>query len=466
MSCLKKKDLTTELHACVVETEVMVADVEPAAESSAVETQISEARARVHYVTVETFPWVPSGFLCLLADFAETLGFFKVLENAIHLPMKEVHYTHLDKIKTLLAMIALGCKHIHDLNLRLRPYPIMAQCLGMEKFPDQSQISRFLHAFNGQLFQLDHLFETLLRTYGLWQQQEKINLDFDCTGLVIYGDTLEFCRKGYFARHPGSKGYQLSLTSTFGYATSEIFSLHLDPGNSHPNARFWDGIYQAAEICGLDRIGVVRADAAQGSGPNIQELIELGLGFAIKGYSVLTARNFAHRVVHEQWDNIDLFTRVADLGLQKIHKCRYPVRTILVETVNARGRMDYFNVFTHFQPEVMSGPDVFHYYNARQTIEALIKGEKHSLQITPMKTRSFAGNYAFLYFAAIVFNLLAWFRYHVLKGTDLEHLGLNDLTSKLMQIPAQFQYKNNQIELAFPSQHPLIKQLVRSQAAD
>jgi hypothetical protein len=155
--------------------------------------------------------------------------------------------------------------------------------------------------------------------------------------------------------------------------------------------------------------------------------------------------------VHEQWDNIDLFTRVADLGLQKIHKCRYPVRTILVETVNARGRMDYFNVFTHFQPEVMSGPEVFHYYNARQTIEALIKGEKYSLQITPMKTRSFAGNYAFLYFAAIVFNLLAWFKHHILKGTDLEHLGLNDLTSKFMQIPAQFQYKNNQIELAFPS---------------
>jgi hypothetical protein len=65
-----------------------------------------------------------------------------------------------------------------------------------------------------------------------------------------------------------------------------------------------------------------------------------------------------------------------------------------------------------------------------------------------------------------VFNLLAWFKHHILKGTELEHLGLNDLTSKLMQIPAQFQYKNNQIELAFPSQHPLIKQLVRSPAAD
>jgi hypothetical protein len=446
----------------VTETEVKVAGVRPVVESPEVETKISEAHAAVHYVAVETFPWVPSGFLCLLANFADALGLFKVIENIIHLPMKEVYYTHLDKIKTLLAMIVLGCKHIHDINHCLRPYPVMAQCLGMEKFPEQSQISRFLNSFAGHLFQVDQLFETLLRTYGLWQQQEKVNLDFDCTGLMVYGDKFELCRKGYFARHPGSKGYQLSLTSTFGYAAREILSLHLDPGNSHPNARFWDGIYQAAEICGLDHIGVVRADAAQGSGSNLQELIELNLGFTIKGYSVLTARNFARQLVHEQWDAIDLFTRVADLGLQKIHRCHYPVRTILVETVNAGGRMDYFNVFTHFPPDLMSAPEVFHYYNGRQTIEALIKGEKYSLHITPMKTRSFAGNYAFLYFAAIVFNLLAWFKCHILKGTDLEHLGLNDLTSKLMQIPAQLQYNNHQLELAFPSQHPLIKQLALS----
>jgi hypothetical protein len=386
---LKKNERTTELHVCVTQTAMIAAETEPIVEaiaSPATETEISAAQARVHYVTVDTFSYVPSGFLCLLVDFAQALGFFQIIKDIIHLPMKEVQYTQLDKIKILLAMIALGCKHIHDINHCLRPYPLLAQRLGMEKIPEQSQINRFLNSFAGQLFQLDQLFETLLRTYGLWQQQEKVNLDFDCTGLVVYGDTFELCRKGYFAGHPGSKGYQLSLTSTFGYEPREIVSLHLDPGNSHPNARFWNGIYQAAEICGLERLGVIRADAAQGSGPNIQELIELGLGFTIKGYSVLTARNFARELVHEQWDAIDLFTRVADLGLKKIYRCRYPVRTILVETLNARGRIDYFNVFTHFPSDLMSGPEVFHYYNARQSIEALIKSEKNSLHITSMKT--------------------------------------------------------------------------------
>jgi hypothetical protein len=96
---VKKKDLTAELHVCVTATDVMVTGVESAVESSVVETTTSEAHARVHYVATETFRWVPSGFLCLLADFADAIGLFKVIENVIHLPMKEVHYTHLEKSK-------------------------------------------------------------------------------------------------------------------------------------------------------------------------------------------------------------------------------------------------------------------------------------------------------------------------------------------------------------------------------
>jgi len=426
-----------------------------------------DVHSRLRCVTFETSAWTPSGFLCLLADFAQASGLFECIQNLIHLPMKEVQYTQLEKIKTLLAMIMLGCKHISDINYCLRPYPIMAQTLGMEKFPEQSQINRLLHNFSGQLYQVDHLFETLLMTFGLCRDQAKVNFDFDCTGLVVYGEQFELCRKGYFSRRPGSKGYQLSLGYTFGYSPCEILSLHLDPGNFHPSGRFWDAIFQAAEILGsLDRIGVIRADGAQGSGANIQGLIEMDLGFIVKGYSPHTARVFAREMTHEQWEAIDLFTRVADLGLRKIHSCRYQVRTILVEALDARREKDYFNLFTHFTSESMMAPEVFRYYNGRQNIEALIKGEKHSLHIIPMKTRSFAANYAFLYFAVIVFNLLAWFKHRVLKGTNLEHLGLHDLTTKLMHIPAQIQFNDKQLELAFPSQHPMIRELSQPPRAD
>gem|GEM_PF-6099657 len=59
MLCLKK-DLTAELHVCVSETlQRGIAGVEPAVESSAVETPINETHARVHYVAAQTFQWVP-----------------------------------------------------------------------------------------------------------------------------------------------------------------------------------------------------------------------------------------------------------------------------------------------------------------------------------------------------------------------------------------------------------------------
>ncbi|MGH9340327.1 MAG: hypothetical protein ACRD1R_12260 [Acidobacteriota bacterium] len=77
----------------------------------------------------------------------------------------------------------------------------------MSRFPDQSSINRFLHQLGpAQRRQLDLISELSLERFGLWRQDERVPLDIDSTGLMVYGRTYEWARKGYFPRQRGRRG--------------------------------------------------------------------------------------------------------------------------------------------------------------------------------------------------------------------------------------------------------------------
>lgn len=461
--CLKKKDLKIQVCAKWNRLETFSESHSGDDQIQGTENMLVAVTHNTNGLSSPTDMLAPSGFLCLLAKFAEHIGFFDLLENQIQLPNKQVTYTHLDKMKTLIAAIATGCRYIQDINYQLRPYPVLAQSLNMIQFPEQSTINRLLHQLSGaNLTQLDALFETSLRQWGWCQKQPKVNFDFDNTGLIVYGHTFTFARKGYFPKHPGAKGYQLAMAYSYGNEPNEILSLHLDPGNSPPAARFWDAFYQVVEILGsVERIGIVRADAAQGTGENIQELIETGVDFVIKGFHPLTARNFAQNVAESQWISTDFFSKVVDLGLRKITNCAHPVRVILIRTYNSRKeQIEFSHLYVRLTQENMQAPEIYDFYNKRQNIEALFKCEKNGLHLTPMKTRKFASSLAFLYFHVVTFNLLNWFKVEVLKNTPFENMGMGELVEKLMKIPAYVKAWSRQLELNFPNEHPMIKKLV------
>jgi hypothetical protein len=405
---------------------------------------------------------LPTGALGLLLAFTERVRFFDLFEQHFQVPGKTVDYTPLQKLQTLICSVAVGCEWTKDINHKLRPYPAAAQWLGMEQFPDQSSVNRFLHQLGSQQrLQLELISEQLLQRFGLWQLSPRVDLDIDSTGLMVYGHTYEGIRKGYFPRQRGRRGYRLSLASTRHPAGSEILALFLDPANLSPAARFWDCLYQAAEVLGsLDRVGLILADAACGSGPDIEALLDLNLSFIVKGFAPKTARKFATQVAPTQWESVDLFTRVCDLGPQTISRCCHPVRTVLVELMTQRfDRRYYSHLYTTLSPQQADAQQVFQSYNQRQAIEALIKSAKYGLSLKHLRTRSYEPIKNFLSLVAITFNLLSWFRYYFLTQLDLQDLGLCEITQKLMDIPAKCSYRGDQLVLKFPANHPFTSAL-------
>lgn len=418
----------------------------------------------MHCRTDQCDDLLPTGALGLLIAFALRTGFFDPFEQHFQVPMKTCDYTALQKLQTLMCSLAVGCEWTKDINHKLRPYPLVAGLLGMVQFPEQSSVNRFLHHLGvAQGQQLTLISEILLQRFGLWHQLERVDLDIDSTGLMVYGRTYEGMRKGYFPRQRGRRGYRMTVASTHNPVGPEILALCVDPANVGAAARFWDCLYQAADVLGaLNRLGVIRADASCGTGANIQELLDLGLTFIVKGFSNETALNFAAGVAPQQWESLDLFTRVCDLGPQRISHCRHPVRVVLVELMTERyDRPSYSHLYTNLVPEEADAEQIVARYNGRQCIEALLKSAKYGLSIAHLRTRRYLPIEGFLHLAAMTFNLLSWFRSYLLAQVDLHTLGLCDLTHTLMDVPAKCTREDNHLYLNFPARHPLAPALSR-----
>ena len=405
---------------------------------------------------------LPTGARALWVAFTLRTGFFQPFREHFQVPVKTLDYTPWQKLQTLLCSLAVGCTWTKDINHKLRPYPLAAQLLGRERFPDQSSVNRFLHQLGSPPHQqLELISELLLQHFGLWQQHDRVDLDIDSSGLMVYGRTYEGRRKGYFPRPRGRHGYRVTIASTHSSAGPEILSLFLDPANISAAGRLGDCLYQAADVLGsLDRLSLIRGDAAFGSGPQIQERLELGPNCIVQGFGNKTAIHFAARVEPDQWQPLDLFTRVCELGTQRISHCHHPVRVVLAELMTHRqDRRSYSHLYTNLLPSQADAEEIFTRYNHRQGIEALIKTAKHGLPIAHLRTRGFASIPNFLQVAAITFNLLSWFRHYLLAQVQLQDLGLCDLIEKLMDIPAKCAFADGQLQLSFPAQHPLTPSL-------
>jgi len=397
--------------------------------------------------------FLPSGFLPLLLKFAAKEGYFKPFEKHLSLPMKSVCYTPFQKMQVLISSILVNCNCIKDINHKLKPYPQVAEILGVKQIPDQSTINRFLNSFDVQsVADLEIIFDLLLEELFCRKKEKRI-LIADATGLVVFGDKFQFARKGYFPKKRGNKGYQVSL-GIIPEKQPKISALFLDSGNIPLDLRLWDTIYQTADtLGGLEYLELVIADAIYGTGKHITTFIEMSIPFLLKGKNSKTAFHLAENLNYNDYYYINSSTEVAECGLVEIKKCPYKVRTVIIKKIDAKGKTLFNHLLTSLPKEQIDCVDLFSLYNKRQVIESEIKENKNGLSIDNLRTSKFWGIYAFLYVAASTFNLFSLFKEKFLAGTGLENLGLVEITDKLMDIPGKIVQKKQTTKLLLPLYH-------------
>ena len=188
---------------------------------------------------------------------------------------------------------------------------------------------------------------------------------------------LNYPKKVTLQKNKNQKGYQLLVAFTGDH--SETVSMFLDSGSSHCTDHY-DDLLKAILIKFKEQLYngklILRTDSAFGSSANVEKLRSTpGLRFVTKGYSTVAAKNLAKDIDYSEYTKADQAAWVYELPENNT------VRYIIVQTLSAKGKLKYSLLITNISAEDMSAAEVFHFYNKRQTIEALFKMAKNVYHI-------------------------------------------------------------------------------------
>jgi hypothetical protein len=454
------------------------------------------------------------GLLFAAVDFASRLGFFKAVDHHLSLTMKTRDYSWQTKLATLWASILVGCDHTSQINDSLGAHERAAAALfGLERFPDQSQINRLLHAFSPdhvaswRALHLDLLAKhSRARRRRLWSrlanQHKVLFLDLDQRGLTVSSNRFELAAKGYFSRKRSRTGYQLSL-AFFGGPIGEVLDEYLDPGKTPAAARLDPLLDSALAFCHRTRVRpdqvVVRGDAQYGTPEIIKKIEARGFHFLFKGLSSSRARALFARQSDEAVfleipngaNREPAFIR--DLGVlehrhgrKRSHEHAVTARTMLlvrhvwVQATRRAGpkeraerkaagtdrrleqRLDYF--LTSLDERQLPPERVLETYHDRSTIERYFYDEAYGLGARQVRTHHLAGQSVFQFLVATTNNLLRWMKHSLFKNTPVERMGICRLVQCAMHIPAKIVRCGRRILVKLPARHHLVRALARTWA--
>jgi hypothetical protein len=397
-----------------------------------------------------------SAWLVAFTKIAGKLDVFNMLDQ-VKVKMKEVNYTVRQKMVTIVLSIAAGCEYTSDINHKLVPDTVVAEMVGMPRFPDQSQINELLRRSTVQnVEQLKNIHHALfMQNAKCLSTIENVVVDMDMSGLIANGKKYESVDKGYFSKKKNQKGYQLSAAFCGG-ENSETISVYLDPGNTHCSFRFdellKDTLIKLCDVAKNNRL-ILRLDSGYGSDDNIEKM-RYKVRFVVKAYSTVRATNIGKTIKKEDWDEIDGCVDIFELPQKE------NLRFIVVRTLTKKGDFEYTMLVSNIPLPNLSAKDLFYFYNKRQAIEAFFKTCKNIYHIKNLRTKAFNGIYAFLWFVFITHNLISWMKSTVFHESKFEGIGTKTLIDKLGSIAAEVRRTTKSIEIILPEISAIARRFV------
>jgi hypothetical protein len=388
----------------------------------------------IEYTLDHTTDYTDSAFLVAALQWAGDNAVWAPFKHLLDVDMKTVHYSPLHKIQTLLASIFVGCQYGKDINSRLVPDRVAASLLGLERFPDQSQCNILLRRLDAaNISQLEAVHAEHLRRYedfpdAHWRGY--LLVDIDQCGIVADGKSYELARKGYFVRHRGARGYQLS--AAWLGRSGLTLGLRFDPGNVHCSVRLRELVEASAARVGEAYRGVIhRVDGGYGSSPQVKWFIATGRLFLAKG-AMRRADKWAARVASDAWQLVGGSggVRVAAVAAGD------GVRGIVSAVPAPSGKIEYSVLLTNLGAE-FGAVQLWRLYSERQTIEAFFKVGRNVYGMDNLRSREFNAIHGFMWLVFIGHNLLQWVKGALFADSELAGIGTRELVEKLGRISAR-----------------------------
>ncbi len=391
----------------------------------------------ITYQAAERDDETVSAFLMMVFEYGREIGLYGLLISRLRIAMKEVKYSLVNKAQTVIASLVMGCGYTKAINETLEPERAAASYLGLERFPDQSQINRYLTRFSEEnVKQLgDIQLEMLVRQSRARHAVGWLVVDIDQCGLVANGKTYEFKRKGYFPRKRGEEGYQMS--AAYLGADDEALQLYLDPGNVHCSQRLADLLRDTDYVLAQDNPAlkvIYRLDAGYDTPTNRRLLLNHSGYFLLKAHDTRLARKLAQQVPLQDWIPVDELVHGTELEPLDGY------RRLLYEFYLPNGGLEYFLIYTNLPADEFGIQRCFSFYNERQTVEAFFAQSRHVYNIQNLRSRKFNAIYAFLRFVFLTHNLIHWTKLAHFAQTELAQATTRTLVQHIARVRARWSW--------------------------
>jgi hypothetical protein len=351
---------------------------------------------------------------------------------------------------TIICSIVVGCEYTKDINNKLVCDKGSAKILGMERFPDQSQINILLKRFNNE--NINELKQTHIEMFNenslSFSTSERKIIDIDQSGLIANGKTYELAEKGYFPKKRNQKGYKISVS--YSGNSKESLSLYLEKGNSDEFDNMENILSDIKKFYineSMENI-IVRADAGYGSKKGIELLEKYKVKYITKMYSSTQAKKKAEAVREDEWEDINELVSIHEIEINT------DKRYVLVRILTDKG-CKYSCLITNINN--MTASELFNFYNERQTIEAFFKTCKNTYHIKNLRTRKFNGIYAFLLMVFITHNMMINMKKTYFDNTKIEKMGMSAIYKEMGEIMVDIIEKDNITEVMIPPLNKLVK---------
>ena len=416
--------------------------------------------------------------LASFLGFAAGLGAWDALRARVRLPVQERRngFTRLQKSQAVVAALAAGCRRARDSDFVLKPDPVAARALGLDRWPDASRLTQHLRAFRAEhVAALRAAVEEVTAAHAAARRRlrrgERVVVDLDQHPISANGRTYERAERGRLKKR-GERGYQASaaFAGDTGGGEDEVLAAFLDPGNAHATWRFADLLAALERVLGpLEHLPglVLRFDCQYATADDLALLLARTIRFVARGYSDATAAAWARDAAGAlAWTELSPVKWVAELGAGPVSADRRDVvcRRLLVRATGARQRIGYTAILTNIPVDELPTAALEPFYEARQTIEGWLSEATDALQLKGLWSRAFCGLEAFLLLAALTSNLLNWWeRRELLPHSGLPHLGLRQLLGRVVALPARvLRADDGRLVLLLPPRHPYARRLARA----
>lgn len=358
------------------------------------------------------------GGMWLIQRFCKQLGLKKRLQDYVRVPQRSQDYRASELILALLFAIIMGLRRINKTEI-LQYNGAFLEMLGLQRFPDQSTLRRFLKRLPPQTIrQLVRLHDSL-RAYlfALPRPRTTLVFDLDSVVLVVYGHQAGG-RVGYNPKKRGRRSYHplLCFESHF----QEFWHGSLRPGNAASATGaipfLAACLAKAPSTIARSRIRF-RMDSGFYGSPVIRFLDGARCGYVIvaREYPHLKARarGCRFRRLAQGWEGGVFWERVHHKWKQ-LHRfvvIRRPIPDDPTEADQLTLFQDRRYVYHVFVTNLRLSPwRVYRFYRPRAAIEKHIRELLYDYPLGKIPTDTWTANVAFFHLLLFAANLVHWFK--------------------------------------------------------